>query len=87
MRFKRGPFHLAASTGAPIVPVAIYGTESMMRKGSAALTPGVAHIRFLPEIDPAGYPDRNSLLAAVRGSILGALPEHMHPLTADAVEA
>ena len=87
LRFKRGPFHLAASTGAPIVPVAIYGTESMMRKGSASLTPGVAHIRFLTAIDPAGYPDRNSLLAAVRCSILSALPPHMHPLTDDAVEA
>ena len=77
---KRGPFHLAQSTGAPIIPVAIWGTERMMRKGSAAIVPGTAHIRFLPAISPLDHPDRSDLLSAVRGSILGALPEHMHPL-------
>ncbi len=82
--FKRGPFHLAQSTGAPIVPVALWGTERMMRKGSAAITPGTAHIRFLPAIAPATYPDRNDLLQAVRQSILSALPEYMHPLPASA---
>ncbi len=33
-------FHLAQSTGAPIVPIALWGTESMMQKGSAAIHPG-----------------------------------------------
>ncbi len=79
--FKRGPFHLAQSTGAHIVPIAIWGTETMMQKGSAAVTPGTAHIRFLPAIDPKDYPRRNDLLAAVRGSILAALPPQMHPLS------
>ncbi|WP_419805858.1 lysophospholipid acyltransferase family protein [Terriglobus sp.] len=78
--FKRGPFHIAQSTGAPIVPVAIWGTERMMQKGSAAITPGTAHIRFLPAIAPADHPNRNDLLHAVRQSILGVLPEYMHPL-------
>ena len=32
--FKKGPFHLAAETGFPIVPVTILGTEEMMPKGS-----------------------------------------------------
>ena len=82
--FKRGPFHLAQSTGAPIVPVAIWGTEQMMQKGSAAITPGTAHIRFLPAIAPTDHPDRNDLLQAVRSSILSVLPQHMHPLPASA---
>ena len=82
--FKRGPFHIARSTGAPIVPVAISGTERMMQKGSAAITPGTVHIRFLPAILPADHPDRNDLLQAVRQSMLSALPEHMHPLPATA---
>lgn len=86
LRFKRGPFHLARSTGATIVPVAIHGTESMMQKGSAAVHPGTAHIHFLPAIDPAHYPNRNDLLNAVRASILQALPQHMHPITAPATE-
>ena len=85
--FKRGPFHLAQSTGAPIVPVALWGTEQMMQKGSAAITPGTAHIRFFPPISPADHPDRNELLRSVRESILSALPEHMHPLPADAGNA
>lgn len=79
--FKRGPFHLAQSTGAPIVPIAIWGTEQMMQKGSAAILPGTAHIRFLPAITPADHPDRNDLLQTVRQSILSALPKHMHPLS------
>lgn len=85
--FKRGPFHLAQSTGAPIVPVAIWGTEQMMQKGSAAIAPGTAHIRFLPPVSPADHPDRKDLLQSVRNSILGVLPEHMHPLPSDSGSA
>ncbi|HMF53290.1 MAG TPA: lysophospholipid acyltransferase family protein, partial [Edaphobacter sp.] len=51
--FKKGPFFLAMETGAPVVPVAISGTERMMQKGSAAITPGVARVRVLPVIEPA----------------------------------
>ncbi len=82
--FKRGPFHLAQSTGAPIVPIALWGTETMLQKGSAAIHPGTAHIRFLPAIYPADFPRRNDLLTAVRAAMLAALPPHMHP--ADAFE-
>ena len=32
--FKKGPFFLAQETQAPIVPIAISGTETMMHKGS-----------------------------------------------------
>ena len=77
--FKRGPFYLAQQTGAPIVPVAISGTETMMRKGSAAITPGVAKVRMLPAIDPTQYATREELMKAVRGAIAGALPEEMKP--------
>src|SRR5580698_147836 len=47
-RFKKGPFYLAEETQAPIVPIALSGTQHMMRKGSAAITPGVARIQVLP---------------------------------------
>src|SRR5215469_3366642 len=40
--FKKGPFFLAEQTQAPIVPIAISGTQTMMHKGSAAIVPGVA---------------------------------------------
>ena len=80
--FKAGPFHLAQSTGAPIVPVVISGTESMMRKGSSKVYPGVARVRFLPAIDPALYETRKALMEAVRVAMIAALPASMRPLDA-----
>lgn len=80
--FKRGPFYLAKETGAPIVPMTISGTQTMMRKHSAAITPGVARIQYLKPIYPADYETREKLMAAVRASIAGALPEEMKPLEA-----
>ncbi|MGI4755659.1 MAG: lysophospholipid acyltransferase family protein [Janthinobacterium lividum] len=80
--FKAGPFHLAQSTGAPIVPVAISGTESMMRKGSAEVIPGLARVQFLPAIDPKDFRTRAELMAAVRSALMEALPESMRPLEA-----
>jgi 1-acyl-sn-glycerol-3-phosphate acyltransferase len=77
--FKRGPFYLAQQTGAPIVPVAVSGTQTMMRKGSAAITPGVAKVVMLPVIDPKEFATREELMAAVRGAIAGALPMDMKP--------
>ena len=78
--FKKGPFYLAEQTQAPIVPVAISGTERMMRKGSAAITPGVARIQLLEAIDPTQYETREALMAAVRAAIAAALPVEMQPL-------
>lgn len=77
--FKAGAFHLAQTTGAPIVPVAISGTEGMMRKGSAKLVPGSARVQFLPAIYPSEYPTRAALVCAVRAALIAALPEHMRP--------
>jgi 1-acyl-sn-glycerol-3-phosphate acyltransferase len=78
--FKKGPFFLAQQTGAPIIPVAIWGTERMMRKGSAVIYPGVATVRMLAPIEPGAYGSREELLRAVRGAIAAALPDYMKPL-------
>jgi 1-acyl-sn-glycerol-3-phosphate acyltransferase len=78
--FKRGPFYLAKETGAPIVPMVISGTQTMMRKHSAAITPGVARIEYLKPIYPAEYETREKLMAAVRTAIVEALPEEMRPV-------
>ena len=78
--FKRGPFYLAMETGAPIVPMTISGTQKMMRKHSAAITPGVARIEYLKPIYPAEYETREKLMAAVRKAIVEALPEEMRPV-------
>lgn len=78
--FKKGPFFLAQQTGAPIVPIALSGTERMMRKGSIAITPGVAKVQFLPVIEPTQYETREELLKAVRKAIADALPDGMKPV-------
>ena len=82
--FKKGPFFLAQQTAAPIIPVAISGTQHMMRKGSAAITPGTAHLQMLAPIFPADYPTREALTIAVRKALINALPEEMKPLLARA---
>jgi 1-acyl-sn-glycerol-3-phosphate acyltransferase len=75
--FKKGPFYLAMESGAPCIPVSIYGTETMMRKGSLKVYPGTAHIIFHKPIHPADFATREELMAAVRASIASGLPEWM----------
>ncbi|HZY63440.1 MAG TPA: lysophospholipid acyltransferase family protein [Edaphobacter sp.] len=77
--FKKGPFFLAQQTQAPIVPIALSGTQKMMHKGSIAIKPGVARIEFLPVIEPGQYESREEMLKAVRKTIADALPEEMKP--------
>jgi len=77
--FKKGPFFLAQETQAPIVPIAISGTQTMMRKGSSAITPGLAQIQMLPAVEPSEYATREELMLAVRSSIAEALPPEMKP--------
>ena len=77
--FKKGPFYLAMETGALIVPVAIAGTQKMMRKGSAAIHPGLATVTMLPAIEPANFRTREDLLRAVHAALAAALPEEMKP--------
>jgi 1-acyl-sn-glycerol-3-phosphate acyltransferase len=75
--FKKGPFYLAMETGAPCVPVSIWGTEKMMSKGSIRIHPGTAHVIFHAPINPANFQTREDLMAAVREAIASALPEWM----------
>jgi 1-acyl-sn-glycerol-3-phosphate acyltransferase len=75
--FKKGPFHLAMESGAPVVPISIWGTEGMMKKGGLTITPGVAHVRFHAPLWPKDYSTREDLLAAARAAIQAGLPEWM----------
>jgi 1-acyl-sn-glycerol-3-phosphate acyltransferase len=77
--FKKGPFFLARETQAPIIPVALSGTYQMLPKGSNAIRPGVAHVRFLPPIETSDYASREDLMIAVRRAIAEALPPEMAP--------
>ena len=38
--FKKGPFFLAMDSGAPCIPVSIYGTEKFIPRGSLRIHPG-----------------------------------------------
>jgi 1-acyl-sn-glycerol-3-phosphate acyltransferase len=78
--FKKGPFFLAQETQAPIIPIALSGTQTMMHKGSGAIEPGLARIQLLPAIEPSKYGTREELQSAVRGAIAEALPPEMKPL-------
>jgi 1-acyl-sn-glycerol-3-phosphate acyltransferase len=75
--FKKGPFYLAMQTGAPVIPVSIYGTETLMAKGSFAIKPGTAHIIFHAPVNPGDYATREDLSQAVRAAIASGLPEWM----------
>ena len=75
--FKKGPFYLAMQSGAPCIPVSIYGTETMMAKGSLRIRRGTAHVVFHPPVYPGDYAAREELLRAVRAAIASGLPEWM----------
>jgi 1-acyl-sn-glycerol-3-phosphate acyltransferase len=75
--FKKGPFYLAMQSGAPCIPVSMYGTETLMAKGSFAIKPGTVHIIFHPPLYPRDYATREELSKAVRAVIASSLPEWM----------
>ncbi len=58
--FKKGGFHLAIDIGLPILPVAIFGSDELMRKGSWYILPGAIHVEILPPIPVVGL-DKGSL--------------------------
>jgi 1-acyl-sn-glycerol-3-phosphate acyltransferase len=68
---------MAMESGAPVVPVSIYGTESMMKKGSVKVFPGTAHLVFHAPLNPGDYATREDLMAAVYSVIASALPDWM----------
>jgi 1-acyl-sn-glycerol-3-phosphate acyltransferase len=72
--FKKGPFHLAAETGIPIVPVTMLGTFEMMPKGAFASKGGRAAVVFHSPIQPSEFPTREALMQAVADAIRSALP-------------
>lgn len=78
--FKRGPFHLALESGAPIIPMTVTGTENMMHKGSMRVLPGTATVHFHAAVNPNDYAGVDALLNAVRERISSALPQHMQPM-------
>ena len=65
-RFKNGAFRLACSTGRPIVPVCILGTNHLMPPGSRFLTPSRVKMVILPPIIPSGRRDDPDCIRALK---------------------
>ncbi len=61
--FKKGPFVLAVAAAAPIVPVVVYGTREVQRKGSFVIRSADVHVHFLEAIETTGrtYDDRDEM--------------------------
>jgi len=69
--FKKGAFHLAIQTQAPIVPVAIKNTDRMMPKKGGVAYAGEIEMALLPPIPTEGKTtdDVMELLIATRAAI------------------
>jgi 1-acyl-sn-glycerol-3-phosphate acyltransferase len=73
--FKKGGFVMALKAQAPIVPVAVSGGLSAMRKGSRVIWPATITVEFLSPVPTKGrtFDDRDAVIAAVRHAIEAAL--------------
>ena len=60
--FKKGAFHLALQTGAPVVPVAIKQTDWMMGKRRGVAFPGTIEMVLLPPIETKDLSAENDLM-------------------------
>ena len=74
--FKKGAFHLAIQTDAPIVPVAIRNSDWMMGKRTGVAYSGTIEMIILPPIETKtdkGPKDLMELLAETRNAIANQL--------------
>lgn len=69
--FKKGAFHLAMQTDAPIIPVAIKETDWMMGKRTGVAYGGTIEMVILPPIETHGVPESDlvTLLQQTREAI------------------
>ncbi|HEY4008851.1 MAG TPA: lysophospholipid acyltransferase family protein [Acidobacteriaceae bacterium] len=67
--FKKGAFFLSEAAKASIIPVVITGTERMMPKKTLRITPGEAHVTFLPPVRPQDATSREDLMERVRAAM------------------
>jgi len=64
-------------SGVAVIPMTIFGTETMMPKKTWKITRGTATLVFHPPMLPANFTDRETMMAAVREQIASALPPEM----------
>jgi 1-acyl-sn-glycerol-3-phosphate acyltransferase len=68
--FKKGPFVVAKAAGVPVVPLAISGTGSITPSKKIEIHPGTIRVAAGDPVDPAAFPEKEPLLAAVRARIV-----------------
>jgi 1-acyl-sn-glycerol-3-phosphate acyltransferase len=49
--FKKGAFHMAVQTGAPIVPMALKNSDQLMGRGTGTAWPGTIEMVLFPPVD------------------------------------
>jgi 1-acyl-sn-glycerol-3-phosphate acyltransferase len=69
--FKKGGFAMALEAGVPIVPLATVGGFKTLPPGALHFRPGRYTILVGTPVDPAHFPDRESLMQEVRRHIEG----------------
>ncbi|MBD0023546.1 HAD-IB family hydrolase [Gordonia pseudamarae] len=53
--FKKGPFHIAAQAGVPVVPVVLRNCGELMWRGDQLVKPGTVEVRVLPPVDTSSW--------------------------------
>ena len=73
--FKKGAFHLAIQSGAPIVPVVLHDAIDIAPKGAFVYRPGQVKVEILPPVDTSDWQTDtiDEHVALVRGMFLKAL--------------
>jgi 1-acyl-sn-glycerol-3-phosphate acyltransferase len=73
--FKKGPFVMALSAGAPVAPLLVHGTRDLLPPGTLLLRPGIVRVQFLDPVstDGLGTADRDTLRDQVHGLMSTAL--------------
>jgi 1-acyl-sn-glycerol-3-phosphate acyltransferase len=74
--FKKGAFHMAAQTHAPIAPIALKNTDVLMGKGTGEAWPGTIEMVFLPPVETSWVKndkDLSELVRRVQQSIMDEL--------------
>jgi 1-acyl-sn-glycerol-3-phosphate acyltransferase len=79
-KLKKGGFHLALATGAPIVPVAIRGTINILPRGSRAMRTG-QHVSVVigPPIEVAGCDIGNLMSQVAQFLVKNVENDAVHP--------
>jgi len=76
--FKKGAFHLAYDTKAPITPMVIYGAYNLWPRGQVFPSPGTVVLRYLDPIQPEEYENLpiEEFITSVRTKMLNAMSDY-----------